>query len=101
MFWFGTEVNDHLWVIVPVQVLQIIGRQDVDIAAAADSGVVDDALRVTALQQALQGLQSVARLLRIWNLESGRRESSKYWRKQRNVRKNTHMKMVTRCMFCA
>lgn len=47
---------------MPVQVLQVVGGQDVDVAAAADSGVVDDALGVAALEQALQGFQSFARL---------------------------------------
>lgn len=57
-------MRSRLWVVVPVQVLQIVGGQDIDVAAAADSGIVDDALGVAALEQALQGLQPFADLLR-------------------------------------
>lgn len=54
--------RSRLRVIVPVQVLQVVGGQDVDVAAAADSSVIDDALGVAALEQTLQGLQPFARL---------------------------------------
>lgn len=54
--------RSRLRVVVPVQVLQVVGGQDVDVAAAADSRVVDDALGVAALEQALQGFQPFARL---------------------------------------
>jgi len=47
---------------VPVQVLQVVGSQDVDVATAADPGVVDDAFGVATLEQALQSLQPVTRL---------------------------------------
>lgn len=63
--WRCDERRSRLRVVVPVQVLQVVGGQNVDVAATADSGVVDDALGVAALEQALQGLQSFARLFRI------------------------------------
>lgn len=43
-------LGPHLRVIVPVQVLQVVGGQDVDVAATANTRVIDDALRVAALQ---------------------------------------------------
>lgn len=54
--------RSHLRVIMPVQVLQVVGGQDVDIAAATNAGVVDYTFRIAALQQALQGFQPFARL---------------------------------------
>lgn len=39
----------HLRIIVPVQILQVVRREDVDVTASTDSCVVDDALRVSAL----------------------------------------------------
>lgn len=62
MFFGRYEQSSRLWVVVPVQVLQVVGSQDVDVATAADAGVVDDALGIAALEQALQGLQPVTRL---------------------------------------
>lgn len=34
---------------MPIQVLQVVGRQDVDIAAAANAGIVDNAFRIATL----------------------------------------------------
>lgn len=47
---------------MPIEILQVVGCQDVDIATTTDPGVVYDALRVSTLQQAFQSLQPVTRL---------------------------------------
>lgn len=56
---------------MPVQVLQVVGSQDVDVATAADPGVVDDALGVATLEQALQSLKSVTRLCPMFDEVAG------------------------------
>lgn len=52
----------HLWVVLPIQILEIVRGEDVDVPAAAHASIIDYTLRVPAIEQALQGLQSITRL---------------------------------------
>ena len=56
------DVLDDVSVTVPVEILQVVGRQDVDVARARDARKEDDLLRVPRLEQALHRLHLVTRL---------------------------------------
>mmetsp|Transcript_42325 Transcript_42325/g.117102 ORF Transcript_42325/g.117102 Transcript_42325/m.117102 type:complete len:369 (-) Transcript_42325:2513-3619(-) len=58
----GDDVLDDLRVGVPVEVLQVVGREDVDVARARDAREEDNLLGVARLEQALHRLDLVARL---------------------------------------
>jgi len=64
-FRFCVESDDilhHIAVRMPVEVLQIVCRQNVDVAGARDSREKDDLVRVATLQQAFHPLDLVASL---------------------------------------
>lgn len=50
---------------MPIEILQVVRSQDVNISVSAYAGVVYDALCITAPEEALHGLQSIASLQRV------------------------------------
>ena len=56
------DVLHNLRVRLPVEILQVVGREDVDVAVARDTREVADLLRVARAEQALHRLHLIAGL---------------------------------------